>query len=502
MLNVALNRNTIAEKIHGCWLGKAIGGTLGGPMEGHPGPLNLNFYDPIPQAILPNDDLDLQLVWLHHLRTSHAPLVTPTVLAEAWQRHVHFPYDEYGVCLRNMSYGLQGRRLGEFDNWFAECMGAAIRSELWACLAAGEPERAAGLAWADAACDHAGDGIWAEVFLAALEAAAFTRNDPCAFDLLDQALDFLPPTSRVRCAILDTRLWWNQTQDWQEVRTRILARHGHPNFTDVAQNLAFIILGWLAGEGDFGRSICIAVNCGQDTDCTGATLGALLGMLAPAAIPQAWRAPIGEQVVVSLPIVGIRAPENLWQLTDWTLAARLQLLEMAAPIGMVTPRLPVQSQDSPIAISGRLGWAGDMTERSIMDTARLEPITLSGHWIRRHSEDFAKPVMVLQFHFKLTEPAAVRVMACSSTESAVYVNGAAPAAVKPGQGCKYTTIAVPSFHRGGQGHFQTEMLAAGNHELIVAWARPQDSHASTDLVVGLGSVETLQWLPRALALVK
>jgi ADP-ribosylation/crystallin J1 len=41
------------------------------------------------------------------------------------------------------------------------------------------------------------------------------------------------------------------------------------------------VLGLLAGEGDFGKSLCIAVNCGNDTDCTGATLGAPLGILYP-----------------------------------------------------------------------------------------------------------------------------------------------------------------------------------------------------------------------------
>ncbi len=502
MLKSIINKNILAEKIHGCWLGKAIGGTLGGPVEGHPGPLDLSFYDPVPQAILPNDDLDLQLVWLHHLRTSRPPLVTPTVLARAWQQHVHFPYDEYGVCLRNMSYGLQDRRLGEFDNWFAECMGAAIRSELWACLAAGEPERAAGLAWADAACDHAGDGIWAEVFLAALEAAAFTRDDPCAFDLLDQALNLLPPTSRVRCAVVDTRRWWNQTRDWREVRTRILARHGDSNFTDVAQNLAFTILGWLAGEGDFGKSICIAVNCGQDTDCTGATLGAILGLLAPSAIPTAWRTPIGEQVVVSKPIVGIRAPDTLLQLTDWTLEARLQLLEMAAPIGTVAPRLPARPEDSPIAIEGRLSWAADLAGGDLADSPPSRKVTLPGHWIRRHREHFLHPVMMLQFQFQLAEPTAVRVMACGSTETAAWVDGVAPAAVNPGQGCQHTTIAVPSFHRGGKGHFQTAVLTAGSHQIRVAWARPNDRQATADLVVGLGSMKTLQWLPQAMTVVK
>ena len=51
------------RKVCGCWLGKAMGGGIGAPYEGIPYPLQLtaaNLYiDPSP-----NDDLELQLLWL------------------------------------------------------------------------------------------------------------------------------------------------------------------------------------------------------------------------------------------------------------------------------------------------------------------------------------------------------------------------------------------------------------------------------------------------------
>ena len=47
------------KKVMGCWLGKAVGGTLGMPYEGMDGPFDLSFYNPVPTGMVPNDDLDL-----------------------------------------------------------------------------------------------------------------------------------------------------------------------------------------------------------------------------------------------------------------------------------------------------------------------------------------------------------------------------------------------------------------------------------------------------------
>ena len=52
------------KKVEGCFIGKAVGGTLGAPYEGKRTTHSLTYYDPVPTEMLPNDDLDLQVVWL------------------------------------------------------------------------------------------------------------------------------------------------------------------------------------------------------------------------------------------------------------------------------------------------------------------------------------------------------------------------------------------------------------------------------------------------------
>ncbi len=66
------------------------------------------------------------------------PARRPAHLADAWLEHIHLWPDEYGVACRNLAQGLYPPVSGGFDNGFTAGMGAAIRSEIWACLAPGD----------------------------------------------------------------------------------------------------------------------------------------------------------------------------------------------------------------------------------------------------------------------------------------------------------------------------------------------------------------------------
>ena len=69
----------------------------------------------------------------------------------------------------------------------------------------------------------------------------------------------------------------------------------HPVHT--INNACFVALGLLYGDGDFGRSIAIAVECGMDTDCNGATVGSVLGaMLGAERLPAEWVDPLHNRV--------------------------------------------------------------------------------------------------------------------------------------------------------------------------------------------------------------
>lgn len=323
MKGIGLTEQQYYDKVYGGWMGKNIGGTLGVPLEGKKELMNHTFYPVLPDEPLENDDLDMQLVWLHALEQYGARL-TAHELGREWVEHIFFPFDEYGYALANLRRGIAAPLAGYYNNPFKDCMGSPIRSEIWAMAAPGRPGVAAYYAYQDAIVDHAGgEGVWGEMFFAAIESAAFVESD--RDKLLETGMSYIPGDSRTAKALRDLFRWHREGKSWQESRGLILQEYGSSNFTDAPQNIAFTVLGWLYGES-FGDAILKAVNCGYDTDCTAATLGAILGIIGGRdSLPEEWIKPVGERVVVSPPVKGFPAPKDLDELTRRTMEAAVEV---------------------------------------------------------------------------------------------------------------------------------------------------------------------------------
>ncbi|MGQ9455545.1 MAG: ADP-ribosylglycohydrolase family protein [Armatimonadota bacterium] len=318
MAQIKLNRDELRNKIYGCWLGKNIGGTLGTPFEGRTEINNVQFYaQPTQGEPLPNDDLDLQLVWLNAVRENGPQLINNRLLGEYWLSYIPPHWNEYGICKANMRAGLMPPLSGEYHNHWKHSNGAWIRSEIWACLAPGCPDIAIRYAYEDASVDHGGgEGTYAALFTAAVESAAFVVDD--RDELLKIGLSKVPPDCRVARAIKTAIEAYSSGKTWEQARQLVVEDSADLGWFQAPANVAFVVIGWLYGEGDFGKSICTAVNCGDDTDCTGATLGAILGIImGKAGIPEEWVKPIGDRILtVAIDRGSIRVPNTLEELTS------------------------------------------------------------------------------------------------------------------------------------------------------------------------------------------
>jgi ADP-ribosylglycohydrolase len=491
-MDMDVKRYELKKKILGCWTGKNIGGTLGGPYEGLPGTHQLTFYNPVPTEPLPNDDLDLQVLFLEYLLNNYKDEFSPKLLQQAWADHCEFPWDEYGVCRRNTQLGLRGVDAGTVDNWFADGMGAAIRTELWACLAPGDPDRATGFAWADAVCDHCSDGVWATLFIAAIEAKAFVESDKVK--LIDCGLSYIPPECRVSKSVRFTIEQWNKQDDFMAVRHALVDQFGTTNFTDVAANMGIIVLAWLSGKGDFGKTLCNAVNCGLDTDCTCATLGSILGIIDPECIPQNWKEPVGDEIRLSPGLYGLEPPANLDELTEKTMQLSDRLKGENPAIGDVKPR---QRGGYPIPLTyQKVG--SDIFEK---DSLSVDPLAneamVPGHWFDAGSLIEEAEAVLLNFRFELEEDTTVRFMAYYEERAKIWVNGDAYAEYDPSAWPE--GYHGPSFHRF-EDYSPAVFLPQGTHSLMVALSNQKPE--SREVVVGVGDAEKNLWISNALVSVR
>ncbi len=313
-----LNRAEYRDKVLGCWTGKNIGGTLGAPIEGRRQMFDLTFYmQDLKGTPAPNDDLDLQLVWLQAAEERGVYHLDERVLGEYWLAHITGPWNEYGIGKANMVNGFAPPLSGAVNNdQWKNSNGAWIRSEIWACLFPGSPDDVLEFAWYDSCVDHAGDGIYAELFTAALESAAFVIKD--IRKLIEVALSKIPADCRVARSVKLACNEYDAGHSLTDARNAIVADSADLGWFQAPANVAFAILGLLYGEGDFGKSLCCAVNCGDDTDCTGATVGSVLGILyGRSGIPQEWIEPIGESIqTVAINRFRLDVPRTLGELTD------------------------------------------------------------------------------------------------------------------------------------------------------------------------------------------
>jgi len=168
-------------------------------------------------------------------------------------------------------------------------VGALIRADVFGLVSPGRPARAAELAFRDARLSHVRNGIYGSMWSAAAIAAAFGAAD--ARDVVARATAVIPPASRLAGELRRTLDLHADGASWEEAVD--FARGLGYYYVHTINNAVLIAAALLWGDGDFSRSIGLAVAAAYDTDSNGATVGAIAGVLAgTAGIPDRWTDPL------------------------------------------------------------------------------------------------------------------------------------------------------------------------------------------------------------------
>lgn len=319
----------LERKLLGAWTGRACGCLLGKPVEGWlrervygylrdagRWPLSDYFrYDVDPSvrkryelgeqtcfidrvSAMPEDDDMNYTVTALAIYKKHGPGFTPNDVADFWLDNIPVLHTctAERVAYRNLVNGILPPQSATHQNPYREWIGAQIRADFWGYVTAGNPELAAEYAWRDACISHIKNGIYGEMWSAAMNAAAFVLDDPRS--VIEAGLAQIPARCRLAESVREVMLWRDQGASYDEACARVHERWDETrahHWCHTISNACIVSVGLLWGEMDFGLSVCRAVQGCFDTDCNGATVGSIMGaMLGIEGVPERWRAPLND----------------------------------------------------------------------------------------------------------------------------------------------------------------------------------------------------------------
>ncbi len=303
-------KGKLADAIHGAWLGRCVGNTMGKPVEGlqpdevriylkavgqwpQTGYLPLleslpagvsHLHESSPFATAGNfkdvprdDDIDWTILALSMLERYGDNLSTEDIARE-WLDRLPFTqtFTAERAAYRNLIHGMTFPQTATHENPYREWIGALIRADMFGYVNPGNPNAAARAALVDARLSHTGNGIYGAMWAAALVATALA-TDSSETALLD-AVAVVPERSRLAQSQFQLLDLYGSGAGSDAAMTWLNATLGHYNWVHTINNAALITIGLLWGE-DFTSSVALTIAGGRDTDSNAATVGSVYGAL-------------------------------------------------------------------------------------------------------------------------------------------------------------------------------------------------------------------------------
>ncbi len=327
----------LRKKILGAWTGRACGCLLGKPVEGMRSneliPLlkETNNY-PMTRYILstditsevckhykfflknkpygdnvdgmPVDDDTNYVVLAQRIVEEFGKDFESEDVATAWLKYqsIYSYFTAERIAYVNFINCIEPPASAIYKNVCREWIGAQIRGDYFGYICPGKPEKAAKMAFNDARISHVKNGIYGEMFVSAMiSCAAVTES---VEDIIFGGLAQIPHTSRLYEAVMKIYEGYKNGVTLDDCFKLIHSQydeHTDHGWCHVISNAMIVVAALLYGEGDFGKSICIAVSMAFDTDCNGATVGSILGMRGGIdCIDDAWKKPINNKIHTSI----------------------------------------------------------------------------------------------------------------------------------------------------------------------------------------------------------
>lgn len=323
----------LKNRIHGAWLGRVCGCLLGKPVEGmrahelvpmlkETGNYPMHRYilstditeemcdryefwlrnkcwaDTV-DGMPPDDDTNYTVMYQYIVDKFGRDFKSENIV-DTWLRKqprtAYFTAEM--VAYKNFVNGFAPPASAVYKNKYREWIGAQIRGDYFGYINPGDEEKAAEMAFRDARISHVKNGIYGEMFASAMIAAAAVTDN--VTDALKGGLAQIPHTSRLYEEVMYMIDSFNAGMTYDECYKYIHGKYDEVSshgWCHTIPNAMIVTAALLYGGGDFGKTICTAVQSGFDTDCNGATAGSVIGMIIGAdKIGVEWTKPLNNKI--------------------------------------------------------------------------------------------------------------------------------------------------------------------------------------------------------------
>ncbi len=307
---VSISAEKLADKIQGGWAGQVIGVTYGGPTEFKFNGTFIQDYQDI------HWDEGMLKEWFEKAPGLYDDVYMDLTFVDVFEKYgLDAPVDCFARAFAHAGYPLwhanQAARYNILNDimppasghWLnnphADDIDFQIEADFAGLMSPGMVNTANEIADNIGHIMNSGDGWYGGVFVATMYSLAFLNDDPGV--IVHEALRTIPEGTEFCQCISDVLKWHDQypedwKQNWFELQKKWSGDIGCPDGVfrafdiDAKINAAYVAIGLLYGDGDFGRSMEISTRCGQDSDCNPATVGGILGtIMGYSNIPDEWK---------------------------------------------------------------------------------------------------------------------------------------------------------------------------------------------------------------------
>ncbi len=299
----SLNRSVLEDKVRGGWVGQMIGVAYGAPTEFSSNGKIIEAEIPWnPKNItetLNQDDLYVEMTFAHVMDTVGLDATTEQY-GDMFRDTEYKLWHANAGARRLLNRGIKAPMSGHPKyNMHANDIDFQIEADFIGLMTPGLPQEANKYANRVGRVMNYGDGLYGGMFVDGMYAAAYFENNPRK--VVETGLKSIPAASRYAQVIEDVLKWHaDSPADWRSTWSLIESKWNAHDFCpdgahldfniDASLNGAYIVLGLLYGNGDFGKTIEISTRAGQDSDCNPSSAAGILGViLGYQEIPDYWK---------------------------------------------------------------------------------------------------------------------------------------------------------------------------------------------------------------------